>query len=199
MNYTGPRVKLSRRLGVPLTPKAVKVMIHKPLPPGQHGGRRRRALSDYGKQLLEKQKLKYQYNVHEKQLRNYYKTANQRKGNTGENLISILECRLDSFVARSGLAPTVYAARQLVRHGHILVNGRKVDLPSYMIKVEDVISVKEKSRHIPAINEAMQAAFAPPYVELNKEQFSARLLRLPTREEVPIQCEIPLVVEFYSR
>ncbi len=199
MNYTGPRVKLSRRLGVPLTPKAVKVMIHKPLPPGQHGGRRRRALSDYGKQLLEKQKLKSQYNVTERQLRNYYKRAKQLKGNSGENLIALLETRLDAVVLRSGLTPTIYAARQLVRHGHIMLNGKKVDLPAYAVSVTDVVSVKEKSRGIPCVQEALQTAVVPAYIELNKAEFSGKLVKIPTRDEVPVQCDVPLVVEFYSR
>ncbi|MCB0345461.1 MAG: 30S ribosomal protein S4 [Bdellovibrionales bacterium] len=199
MNYTGPRVKLSRRLGVPLTPKAVKVMIHKPLPPGQHGGRRRRALSDYGKQLLEKQKLKSQYNVNERQLRNYYKSAKQLKGNTGENLIALLESRLDAVVLRAGLTPTIYSARQLVRHGHVTVNDKKIDLPSYRVAVSDVVSVKEKSRAIPCVQEALQTAVVPAYIELNKANFAGRLVKIPAREEVPVQCDIPLVVEFYSR
>lgn len=199
MNYTGPRVKLSRRLGVPLTPKAVKVMIHKPLPPGQHGGRRRRALSDYGKQLLEKQKLKAQYNITERQLRNYYKAAKQLKGNTAEHLVSILETRLDATIMRSGLAPTVYAARQLVRHGHVHVNGKKIDLPGNRVSVSDVVSIKEKSRAIPCVQEALQTAVVPSYIELDKGNFAGRLVKIPARDEVPVQCDIPLVVEYYSR
>ena len=193
------KVRLSRKLGVPLTPKASIVMLHKPYGPGQHGQRRSGRKSDYGRQLLEKQKLKFQYNLTERQLRNYYREANQLKGNTADNLIHILESRLDVSVLRAGFATTIYAARQLVSHGHIQINAKKVNFPGYRVTQEEEISVKEKSRAIPTIGEALQTIVVPPYVETNKEAFSAKKLRLPEREEVPIICEIAQVVEFYSR
>jgi|FaiFalFF_MnMetaG_3_1042247.scaffolds.fasta_scaffold00189_11 small subunit ribosomal protein S4 len=201
MKYTGPKVKLSRKLGIALTPKAQKYMERKPYPPGQHGPEKRRAkLSDYGRQLLEKQRLRFQYNVHERQLRRYYEEASRMPGNTADNLIQLLERRLDALVLRAGFARTIYAARQYVRHGHIEVNGRKVDIPSYRVNVNDVISVREKSRRIPDIQEAVRnAGQAPPYLEVSKADFSARLLYIPPREEIPVICEVPMVVEFYSR
>lgn len=201
MKYTGAKVKLSRKLGIALTPKAQKYVERKPYPPGQHGPEKRRAkLSDYGRQLLEKQRLRFQYNIHERQLRRYYEEASRILGNTADNLIQLLERRLDAFVLRAGFARTIYAARQYVRHGHIEVNAKKVNIPSYQLSVGDVVRVREKSRRIPDIQEALrQAGQAPPYIEVSKADFTARLLYLPPREEVPVICEVPMVVEFYSR
>ena len=200
MNYNGPKVRLSRKLGFALTPKASKVMERKPYAPGQHGQAKRRGKqSDYGKQLLEKQRLRIQYNVHERQMVNYYKKSTRLGGNTGQNLVRLLESRLDALIFRAGFARTVYASRQYVRHGHVLVNGKKVDIPSYSVRPNDVISVKEKSRKLECFQEAIRQAVAPPYLELSKADFSAKYLYLPPREEVPVICEIPLVVEFYSR
>jgi len=191
MPQVAAKVRLSRKLGVPLTPKASIVMLHKPYGPGQHGQRRGGRKSDFGRQLLEKQRLKFQYNVSEKQLRNYYKKASQAKGNTGDNLVQVLEGRLDVAV--------LYAARQLVNHGHIKVNGKLVSYPSFVVKPGDKISVKEKSRKIPTVGEAVETLVAPPYIELNKADFTASIQRLPEREEVPVVCEVAQVVEFYSR
>ncbi len=201
MRYTGPKVKLSRKLGIALTPKAQKYMERKPYPPGQHGPEKRRAkLSDYGRQLLEKQRLRFQYAIHERQLRRYYEESSRMAGNTADNLIQLLERRLDTLVLRAGFARTIYAARQYVRHGHIEVNGKKVDIPSYRVNVGDVIRVREKSRRIPDIQESLrQLVQPPPYVEVSKADFSARLLYIPPREEIPVICEVPMVVEFYSR
>ena len=203
MNYTGPKVKLSRRLGIPITPKASLVMIRKPHPPGQHGPGRRGKRSDYGRQLLEKQRLKFQYNLSERQLRNYYREAQKLKGNTGDNLMQVLESRLDAFVLRSGFAPTIYSARQLVSHGHVLVNDKPVNFPSYRLKAEDTVTVREKSRSMPLINESLEAssaaATASTHIQRNRESYSAKLVRLPNREEIPVMCEISQVVEFYSR
>ena len=199
MSYRGPRAKLSRKLGVPLTPKATRVMIRKAYPPGQHGQRRRKAASEYGKQLLEKQKLKFQYNVSEKQLRRYYKKAKAAKGNPADRIVQFLETRLDNIVFRSGLAPTIYAARQLVVHGHIRVNGAKIDKPAYVVTHNDIVSIKEKSKELPIIQEAMGNATHPEYLEVNKEACSTRITRIPLREEVPIICDLQLVIELYSR
>jgi len=200
MNYTGPKVKLSRKLGFALSPKARKYMDRKPYPPGQHGSAKRRAkLSDYGRQLLEKQRLRLQYNVHERQMRNYYQEASRMAGNTGDNLVALLESRLDALVYRAGFAPSIYAARQYVRHGHIEVNGRKVDIPSYRVKPNDIIQVREKSRKLECFMNAVRTAQPVPYLEVSKADFSAKYLYLPPREEVPVICEVPLVVEYYAR
>lgn len=200
MNYNGPKVKLSRKLGLELTPKAHKYTAKKPYPPGQHGALKRRAKqSDYGKQLLEKQRLRLQYNVSEKQMRNYYAKASRLVGNTADILVQLLECRLDSILYRSGFARSVYASRQYVSHGHVLVNGKRVNIPAYHVQVNDVIQIKEKSRKMDAFQEAMRNAGAPAFIELSKADFSAKLLYVPPREEITAICEIPLVVEFYSR
>lgn len=200
MNYTGPKVKLSRKIAIQMTPKAKKVMTKKNYAPGQHGLAKKRAkLSDYGKQLLEKQRLRLQYNVSEKKLSSYYKEANSMTGNTGDLLVQILEARLDNLVYRTGFANTIYAARQLVSHGHILVNGKKVDVSSYKVKINDVISIKGKSRENVNIQESMRNIVPPAYLELNKSEFSVKYIYTPPLVEIPIQCEVPLVVEYYSR
>jgi len=203
MRYTGPKAKLSRSLGIALTPKAARVMERRPHPPGQHGveqrGARRRRVSDYKRQLIEKQRLRAQYDIHERQMRNYFRKASQRSGNTTENLIHELETRLDAVVLRGGLAPTIYAARQFVSHGHILVNDRRVTYPGYVIRPNDVVSVKASGRNIPALVEAVENGAPPPYLELNKDAMAVTLRYLPAREEVPVICDLSQVVEFYSR
>jgi small subunit ribosomal protein S4 len=199
MNYTGPKVKLSRKLGIRMTPKAGKVMEKKYYPAGQHGRRRKNRTSDYARQLLEKQRLRLQYNISEKQMGNYYVKATKLVGNTGDLLVQLLESRLDAVVNRAGFVRTSYAARQAVQHGHFLVNGRKVDIPSYHVKAGDVISLKEKSRKLDAFQEAIRNSGAPAYVEVSKSDFSAKYAYVPTREEIPVQCELSLVVEYYSR
>ncbi len=200
MNYTGPKVKLSRKLGINLTVKAKKYSGRKPNPPGQHGANKRRAKqSDYGRQLLEKQRLRLQYNVSESQMSNYYKKATRTHGNPAENLVLFLETRLDAVVYRSGFARSMYAARQYVRHGHFLVNGKRLDIPSYTVKTADVVQLKEKSRSLECFQEAVRNSAAPAYLEVSKADFSTKLLYPPKREEVPIQCEVSLVVEYYSR
>jgi small subunit ribosomal protein S4 len=199
MNYTGPKVKLSRKLNIRMTPKAGKVMEKRYYAPGQHGKRRKSKQSDYALQLLEKQRLRLQYNVSEKQMGNYYDKATSLEGNTAELLVQLLECRLDSVVRRAGLARTMYAARQYVQHGHILVNGKKCDIPSYHVKLSDVVSIKEKSRKMECIQESLRNFTAPAYIEVNKTDFSAKLSYIPTRDEIPTQCEVSFVVEYYSR
>jgi small subunit ribosomal protein S4 len=200
MNYTGPKVRISRKIGIQLTPKAGKVSTRKPYPPGQHGGTKRRAKqSDYGRQLLEKQRLRLQYNLSEKQMANFYKKAASQTGNTTDLLVQLIESRLDALVYRSGFAPTIYSSRQFIGHGHIFVNGKRVTIPSYHVKVNDVISVKEKSRKIDTIQDSIRNTNAPAYLEVSKADFTAKYAYIPHKEEVPIQCELPLVVEFYSR
>jgi len=199
VNFTGAKVKKSRALGVALTPKAQKYMKNRPFPPGQHGQRRRRRPSDYGVQLLEKQRLRFQYNVSESQLRKAYTMATRMPGSTGDNLVQLLESRMDVLVLRAGLAPTIYAARQYVTHGHFHVNGKKATIPSQRLKPGDVITVREKSRKSPIFAEPGGVGAVAPYMSVDPAQFSARFDYLPPREEIPIICAEHLVVEFYSR
>ncbi len=195
------KVKRSRALGVPLTPKALKIMERRPNPPGQHGGRGQwRRASDYKQQLLQKQRLRDQYNIREAQMRGYIQRAYRTKGRTPETLMILLESRLDALVLRAGFARSIYAARQYVNHGHITVNGERVDIPSYSVKPGDVIAIKEKSRKIPAIVEALETVGnIPPYVETDKKSMSAKYTRLPVPTEIPVICEVNQVIEYYSR
>lgn len=202
-------VKLSRKLGVALTPKAARIMAKKAAGPrrrGAPGGRApggRGRMSDYKVRFLEKQKLRAQYDIREQPLRNYFEKARGRasiqKLNMSEALIQLLERRLDAVTLRGGLAVTIYAARQLVSHGHILVNGKRVDAPSCLVEIGDVVSVKPKSLTLPVIVETVESAQPPLYLELDKEKRSVRLTRLPQRDEVPVICDMAMVVEFYSR
>lgn len=199
MKFTGPKVKKSRSLGIALTPKAGRIMERRPDPPGQHGAVKRKKKSDYANQLLEKQRLRFQYNIHERQMQNYMKKASGLTGNTGINLMQILERRLDAFVLRAGFAKTIYAARQYVRHRHILVNGRRVDIPSYLLSPNDVVSVRPQSRKLECFQEALRLGRAPAYINLSKPEMSAQLLYLPQREEIPVICNVNFVVEYYNR
>lgn len=202
MDFHGPKVRISRQLGIAITPKAQKIMQKKSNPPGQQGGGKRRSLgkmSNFKRQLREKQKIRAQYHISEKQMRIYYKKASQQEGNAGDNLIHLLERRLDALVHRSGLAKTIYAARMVVAHGHIEVNGNKVNIPSFLIKPGDIVQVKEKSRKMPIFEESVQGAESVPYVELDPDQMQAKMIQLPQREDVPIICEIPQVIEYYAR
>ena len=200
MKYTGPKIKKARRLGIALTPKSEKYLERRPNPPGQHGPSRRRGKqSDYGRQLTEKQRLRYQYNLSEKQLRNVYEKAARKPGNAGEVMVQMLESRLDVVVLRAGMARTIYQSRQMVSHGHYLVNGKKVDIPSYQLRIGDKITVREKSKDLDAFVLAQQVAKTPEYVTANDKELTAELNRLPNRDEVPVVCEISSVVEFYAR
>jgi small subunit ribosomal protein S4 len=200
MNYTGPKVRLSRRVGIALTPKAAKVMERKKGGPGEPRFRsRRRQMSDYGRQLLEKQRLRYQYNIPEKQLRNYFKKALSKHGNTGDLLIRMLETRIDACVLRAGLARTIYAARQYVSHEHFVVNGVKVKSPGFQLKAGDVLQVKEASRRLASFREALSQAAPPVYLQVSKDELKAQLVNLPRREEIPVECDLGQVIEFYSR
>ncbi|MEM9291716.1 MAG: 30S ribosomal protein S4 [Acidobacteriota bacterium] len=201
MNYTGPKVRLSRALGIALTPKAARVMETRSYPPGQHGPTtRRRRIDGYKAQLLEKQRLRAQYNVHERQMRTYFKRALRAKGNTGDVLVAQLERRLDAMVLRAGLARTIYAARQLVNHRHIQVNGETVDRPAFTLEPGDIVTVRPKSRKLQCFRESLESALsAPDYLDVDKNEMKARLDRVPVRDEVPIICDISKVIEFYSR
>src|SRR5690606_33076326 len=176
----------SRALGVALTPKAQKYMKNRPFPPGQHGQRRRRRPSDYGVQLLEKQRLRFQYNVSEKQLRRAYQTATRMPGSTGDNLMQVLETRLDALVLRSGMAPSIYADRQYVTHGHFTVNGKKATIPSMRLKPGDVIAVRERSKKSPLFGDLLARGAVAPYMTFDEPNLTARFDYLPPREEIPV-------------
>jgi len=200
MKYTGPKIKKARRLGISLSPKSEKYLERRPNPPGQHGPNRRRGKqSDYGRQLTEKQRLRYQYNLSERQLRGVFTKAARKSGNTGEVMLQLLESRLDTVVLRAGMARSIFQARQMVSHAHFRVNGKKVNIPSYSVRIGDKITVRDKSKELEAFVMAQQVAKTPDYVTANDKELTAELNRLPEVEEVPITCEISLVVEFYAR
>lgn len=201
MNYTGPKVKLSRKLGIALTPKAEKYMKEKPYPPGQHGPTKRKGfkMTDYKKQLLEKQKLRYQYDISEKQLRKYFARAKKTVGSTPEALVQLLESRLASIVHHGGLARSIFAARQYVTHGHFLVNNQKVNMPSYELKPGDIITLRDKSKKMQPINDAVKGANPPQYIQLNKPKMELTYLSKPPRTDIPVICDEILVIEYYSR
>ncbi len=200
MSYRGPKAKRSRRLGVAITPKSQKYLETRGYPPGQHGrGRRPSKLSDYGRQLMEKQRLRFQYNMSEKQLRIAYEKATRSQDPAPEVLVRILETRLDTIVLRAGFARSIFAARQYVNHGHFTVNGRKVDIPSYHVKVGDVVAVREKSKGMDCFKNALAQAQKVNYVSTNEGEMSCKLNHLPTREETPVVGDFATVVEFYSR
>jgi small subunit ribosomal protein S4 len=204
--YTGPRRRIVRRLGIVLSGLTRHTPDERPYPPGQHGqataGRRRRD-SEYGLRLREKQKLRYYYGVSETQLNTYAKRAARRSGPTGENLLSLLELRLDNVVFRLGFAPTIPAARQLITHGHIRVNGRKVSYPAYALSVGDRVEVRDKSRQHGLIAEGAERGpelALPSYLERSPDGFSGRLRATPAREDVPIpDLKESWVVEYYAR
>ncbi len=200
MKYTGPKIKKARRLGVALSPKSEKFLERRPNPPGQHGPSRRRGKqSDYGRQLTEKQRLRHQYNLSEKQLRNVYAKAVRKPGNTGEVMLQMLESRLDVVVLRAGMARSIYQARQMVSHAHFRVNGKKVNIPSYQLGIGDKVTVREKSKDLDSFVLAQQVAKTPDYITANDKQLTAEINRLPKMDEVPVICEISSVVEFYAR
>jgi small subunit ribosomal protein S4 len=202
MNRPRPKIKRSRALGIPLTPKCVRYFERRPFPPGQHG-RSRRKESDYKVRLLEKQRLKAQYDLREGQLRRAFDRAVRRAGKTGEELVVDLETRLDALVLRAGFARTIYQARQAVTHHHITVNGRRLDRPSARLRPGDVIQIAERSRAKTPFVIAAAGAHAPQrameYLDVDLAGLAARLVRLPARAEVPVICDEQLVVEFYSR
>jgi len=195
----GPKVRLARQLGIALTPKAARVMERRPNPPGQHGATPRRKVSGYKKQLVEKQRLRAQYNMSERQMSNAFAEAIRQSGNTGVRLLQLLEMRLDAVVLRGGFVRTIYAARQAVTHGHVRVNGQKVDRPSFRLKPGDMVSLADKSKEMVAFTGPLEVARPPAYLELDREKRSVRVREVPEREQIPIQCETSLVIEYYSR
>lgn len=198
--YTGPRVKVMRALGTELPGLSRKKMERRPFPPGQHGQARRKQ-SEYGLRLIEKQKLRMSYGLTERQLLSLMVEAHSGKGNTGERLLEFLERRLDNAVFRAGFARTIPGARQLVRHGHILVNGSRVDIPSYRIRKDDVIEVREKSRKLPPVLASLGASpsFETPWLSVEAEHCRATVRELPEPTSVLFAVNVQRVVEFYSQ
>lgn len=198
-------VKASRALGVALTPKAQKYLDRRPYGPGQHGRTRRKADSDYSVRKREKQRLRAQYGIREAQMLRYYEEARRQEGLTGETLIELLESRLDALVLRAGFARTIAQARQFVVHRHIVVNGKRVDRPSFRVKPGQMIHVHERSDKFEPFQVAAAGAHqevlpeVPGYLTVEIEKLQATLTRKPTRAEVPVTCEEQLVVEYYAR
>ncbi|GAA3407165.1 30S ribosomal protein S4 [Paenibacillus hodogayensis] len=196
--YTGPKFKLSRRLGVSLSGTGKE--LKRAFPPGQHGPGQRKKLSGYGIQLQEKQKLRHMYGLGEKQFRNLFDKASNMQGISGENFMVLLESRLDNLVYRLGLSNSRAGARQLVAHGHVTVNGKKVDIPSYTLSTGDVIGLRERSRGLSAVKEALaNRNFLPNYLEFNDTSIEGKYIRLPERSELPQEIDEKQIVEFYSR
>ncbi|MBQ8775605.1 MAG: 30S ribosomal protein S4 [Alistipes sp.] len=199
--YIGPKSKIARRFGEAIY-GADKVLEKRNFPPGQHGlARKRKKNSEYGEQLTEKQKAKYTYGILEKQFARTYEAAARMGGITGENLLKLLECRLDNVVYRLGIAPTRAAARQLVSHRHICVNGNVVNIPSYALKAGDVVSVREKSKTLEVITESLSGAARSRFawLEWDNASMTGKFLQTPEREEIPENIKEQLIVELYSK
>ncbi len=197
--YLGPRGRRDRRAGVMLSSMRKNPLERKPYPPGEHGRGRQRQ-TEYGVRLLEKQKARWYYGVSEKQFARAYERATRMQGVTGENLLRLMELRMDNVVYRMGFATSRPQARQLVGHGHFQLNGRKHDIPSAILKPGDVLTVREKSRRLEPINEAAEQVVAvPPWLEADHENFTGRLLHTPSRDEIDTPVEEQLIIEFYSR
>ncbi len=199
--YTGPRVRISRRFGLPIFGSS-KYLERRNYGPGVHGPKSRRKHTEYGLGLIEKQKLRYYYGLMERQFRGVYEKALRRRGVTGEQMLQILETRLDNVVYHLGFATTRAAARQMVSHGHITVNGRKVNVPSYALRLNDAVGVKNNnvSRQLATKNLELSTSRAvPDWLALNKEEFKGVVMRIPTRDEINPIANEQAVVEFYSR
>lgn len=201
---TNAKYRLDRKMGENIWGRAKSPANRRAYGPGQHGQRRSRKLSDYGVQLRAKQKLKgYYANINERQFRRYYEEAARKPGDTGEHMIGLLERRLDAVLFRAKFVPTPYAARQLISHGHVAVNGKRVTIASYLVKRGDVIELRGKAKEMALVLEAVKSAErdVPDYVEVDHSKMSARFLRTPGLREVPyaVQMQPSLVVEFYSR
>ena len=198
--YTGPSWKLSRRLGVSLSGTG-KELARRPYAPGQHGPNQRRNKSEYGMQLTEKQKLRHMYGLNERQFRNLFMRAGKiQEGKHGVNFMILLEQRLDNVVYRLGLATTRRQARQLVNHGHVLVDGKRVDIPSYEVSVGQVISIREKSKELTIVKDAVESTLGrPSFVSFDAEKLEGSITRLPERDELPQEVDESYVVEFYNK
>ncbi len=202
--YTGPRAKLCRKFGENIfgPAKFDRILNKRKFPPGQHGKTMRRKLSDYGVHLKEKQKLRLTYCLLEKQFRSYFVKAAKMTGVTGDLLLQILERRLDNVVYRMGFAVTRMQSRQFVNHGHIMVNGKKVDIPSFLVKPGDVVEVREKSRSIKAVMEAVERTESTSpfsWLSVDKEHMRGEFLTVPAASEIPVTVDTRLIVEYYSK
>ncbi|TCS95053.1 30S ribosomal protein S4 [Hazenella coriacea] len=197
--YTGPTWKLSRRLGISLSGTG-KELAKRPYAPGQHGPTQRKKLSEYAIQLHEKQKLRLMYGMNEKQFHSLFKRSSKMKGVHGENFMKLLESRLDNLVYRLGFARTRAQARQLVVHGHITVNGKKLDRPAYQVQTGDVIGLREKSRNLSIVKESLEdRTYLPEYLSFEENKMEGTYTRLPERSELPGEINETLIVEYYSR
>ena len=198
--YIGPKSKIARKFGAPIYGED-KVLARKNFPPGQHGNSRRRKTSEYGNQLKEKQKTKYTYGVLERQFRNLFEKAARTKGITGEVLLQLLESRLDNIAYRLGMAPTRPAARQLVLHKHVTVNGQVVNIPSYRVKPGDVVCIREKDKSLEVVAESLNGFNHAkyPWLEWDATIMGGKYLHLPAREDIPEEIQEQLIVELYSK
>ena len=201
---TRSKTRLSRALGIPLTPKAAKYLEKRPYAPGEHGRTKRKTDSDYAVRLREKQRLRAQYGIREAQLKRIFQEARRAAGLTGENLVELLEMRLDALIVRAGIARTTAQARQMVVHRHILVDGQLVDRPSFRLKPGQLIHVKERSEGMEPFQVAAAGGHVdvlppvPGYLDVEIDKLHATLLRRPKRSEVPVTCDVQLVVEYYA-
>ena len=191
--------KIARRLGVAPTAKAAKVLARRPSRPGQHGGRHAKNQSVFGQQLVEKQKLRFFFMLDERQLRRIFKVARQMKGSTGENLLQKLDSRLDSTLFRSGVVASMLAARQLVTHRHVFVNGRRVNKPSYELRPSDQVTFSDKIKQNAVIGEAMKSGISVNYIDVDRENWSVTRRSVLSRKEIPVLCDEQAIVEYYSR
>jgi len=197
--YRGPKQKLARRFKEPIFGPS-KSLERKPYGPGQHGNSRRRKESEYSVQLKEKQKAKYTYGLLERQFRNLFEKASRRKGVTGENLLQFLESRLDNVVFRLGFARTRRQARQIVNHGHIMVNGRVSDIPSHLLRPGDIVEVRPKSKNLEVVREAVdRTRRSYPHLEIDREAFKGKFMDYPQRQDIPENIREQLIVELYSK
>lgn len=208
MRYTGPKEKLSRRIGENLGLKAERsfspksAFLKKPYRPGMHGKSRRRALSEFGTQLLEKQKIKFTYGLTERQLQKYFNEAKQKKGITGDLLLGALEKRLDNAIYRSGLASSRVIARQLVNHGHFLVNNKKITIPSYSVKTDDTVTIKPKSRSKTIffdLANKLKKHDAPTWLTIDKKNFEIKIKSDPRIDDLPKNFNMNVVIAYYSK
>jgi small subunit ribosomal protein S4 len=200
--YRGPRVKICRALGIVLPGLTTISTLERPFPPGQHGTSRRGKQSDYKMRLVEKQKMRFHYGILEKQFKRYVSQAARNRGPTGENLLSLLESRLDNIIWRIGLAPTIPAARQMVVHGHITIDGKRVDRPSFQVAVGAEIAIRAKSKDTPFVQERLEQSTGrvrPSYLEFDPAKATGALVAPPDPAELPIEVDTQAVVEYYSQ
>lgn len=199
--YTGPRLKKMRALGTNLPGLSRKSIARRPYPPGEHGNKRRRKKTAFGIQLMEKQKLRNNYGVSERQLRKIVRDAKKSKRFTGDKLLELLELRIDNVVFRSGLAATIPAARQLVNHGHVRINGRRASIPSMRLREGDVLTLRERSQKLQIVSDALETMDVPrpDWLEVDPDKKEVKVLTHPTAESVPFPIDIQQVIEYYSK